>query len=162
MQSVECALIVKLNSHQGLFIKKQQKHETYQNVPHIFKQILVQLLKIEHTLPPTNARMTLTIKVDRNWNSFQIAISAPPLSVTDRAIAASARMRAKRKMSTASSFVCSRALFVPCSGNVESHHTELRGTLLFRRVCCARHCAVPVQHLEASEQAQEDILPSRN
>ena len=38
------------------------------------------------------ARMTLTIKLDRNWNSFQIANSAPPLRVTDSAIALSARI----------------------------------------------------------------------
>ena len=38
------------------------------------------------------ARMTLTIKLDRNWSSFQLANSAPPLSVTDSAIASSARM----------------------------------------------------------------------
>lgn len=36
--------------------------------------------------------MTLTIKLDRNWSSFQLANSAPPLSVTDSAIAPSARM----------------------------------------------------------------------
>ena len=41
------------------------------------------------------ARMTLTIKLDRNWSSFQLANSAPPLSVTDSAIAPSARMPAK-------------------------------------------------------------------
>ena len=39
------------------------------------------------------ARMTLTIKLDGNWSSFQLANSAPPLSVTDSAIAPSARMR---------------------------------------------------------------------
>ena len=39
------------------------------------------------------ARMTLTIKLDRNWSSFQLANSAPPLSVTDSAIAPSARMK---------------------------------------------------------------------
>jgi len=33
------------------------------------------------------ARMTLTIKLDRNWNSFQLANRAPPLSVTDSSIA---------------------------------------------------------------------------
>ena len=33
------------------------------------------------------ARMTLTIKLDRNWSSFQLANSAPPLSVTDSVIA---------------------------------------------------------------------------
>ena len=38
-------------------------------------------------------RMTLTIKRDRNWSSFQLANSAPPLSVTGSAIAPSARMR---------------------------------------------------------------------
>ena len=39
------------------------------------------------------ARMTLTIKLDRNWSSFQLANSAPPLSVTDSAIAPSARIK---------------------------------------------------------------------
>lgn len=38
------------------------------------------------------ARMILTIKLDGNWSSFQLANSAPPLSVTDSAIAPSARM----------------------------------------------------------------------
>ena len=38
------------------------------------------------------ARMTLTIKLDRNWSSLQLANSAPPLSGTDSAIAPSARM----------------------------------------------------------------------
>ena len=33
------------------------------------------------------ARMTLTIKLDRNWNSLQLANSAPPLGITDSAIA---------------------------------------------------------------------------
>ena len=70
-------------------------------------------------------------------------------------------MREKKKMSTDYSGVCSRAFFVLCSGNVESHHTELRDTLLPRRVCCARACAMPAQHLEDSEQAQEDILPNK-
>ena len=42
--------------------------------------------------PINIARMTLTIKLDRNWSSFQLANSAPPLSVTDSAIAPSARM----------------------------------------------------------------------
>ena len=43
------------------------------------------------------ARMTLTIKLDGNWSSFQLANSAPPLSVTDSAIAPSARMLINRK-----------------------------------------------------------------
>ena len=41
------------------------------------------------------ARMTLTIKLDGNWSSFQLANSAPPLSVTDSAIAPSARMHSE-------------------------------------------------------------------
>ena len=40
------------------------------------------------------ARMTLTIKPDRTWNSLTLANSALPLSVTDSAIAPSARMPA--------------------------------------------------------------------
>ena len=40
------------------------------------------------------ARMTLTIKLDGNWSSFQLANSAPPLSVTDSALAPSARIAA--------------------------------------------------------------------
>ena len=42
--------------------------------------------------PVKKARMTLTVKLDRNWISFQLANRAPPLSVTDSAIAPSARM----------------------------------------------------------------------
>ena len=38
------------------------------------------------------ARTALTIKLDKNWNSFQLTNSAPPLTVTDSAIAPSARM----------------------------------------------------------------------
>ena len=43
--------------------------------------------------PVKIARMTLTIKLDGNWSSFQLANSAPPLSVTGSAIAPSARMQ---------------------------------------------------------------------
>ena len=45
------------------------------------------------------ARMTLTIKLDGNWSSFQLANSAPPLSVTGHAIAPSARMARTRAQS---------------------------------------------------------------
>ena len=38
------------------------------------------------------ARMTLTIKLDRNWSSFQLANSTPPQSVIDNAIAPPARI----------------------------------------------------------------------
>ena len=43
------------------------------------------------------ARMTLTIKLDRDWNSFQLANRAPPLSVIDSAIAPSARMDQRQR-----------------------------------------------------------------
>ena len=35
--------------------------------------------------------------------------------------------------------------------------TRLR--LLPRRVCCSQRCAMPVQHMRTSEQAQEELLP---
>ena len=38
------------------------------------------------------ARMILTIKLDGNWSSFQLANNTPPLSVTGSVIAPSARM----------------------------------------------------------------------
>ena len=38
------------------------------------------------------ASMTLTIKLDGNWSSFQLANNTPPLSVTGSVIAPSARM----------------------------------------------------------------------
>ena len=51
-------------------------------------------------------RMTLTIKLDRNWSSFQLANSAPPLSVTGSAIAPSARMPAKAHSSKHANTMC--------------------------------------------------------
>ena len=39
-----------------------------------------------------NARATLTIKICGNWNGFQFANSAHPLSVIDRATSSSARV----------------------------------------------------------------------
>ena len=44
------------------------------------------------------ARMTLTIKLDGNWSSFQLANSAPPLSVTGSAIAPSARILSQHEI----------------------------------------------------------------
>ena len=41
------------------------------------------------------ARVILTIRLDRNWSSFQLANSTPPLSVTGSALAPSARMAFK-------------------------------------------------------------------
>ena len=44
------------------------------------------------------ARVILAIRLDWNWSSFQLASSAPPLSVTDSAIAPSARILVDAKM----------------------------------------------------------------
>jgi hypothetical protein len=46
------------------------------------------------------ARMTLTIKLDGNWSSFQLANNTPPLSVTGSVIAPSARMFSYQSYST--------------------------------------------------------------
>ena len=59
--------------------------------------------------------MTLTIKLDGNWSSFQLANSAPPLSVTDSAIAPSARMLAPVR-ATPGQFVCRKALLFAITG----------------------------------------------
>jgi hypothetical protein len=56
------------------------------------KDVLAVLLQCWAEAPIKIARMTLTIKLDGNWSSFQLANSAPPLSVTDSAIAPSARI----------------------------------------------------------------------
>ena len=45
----------------------------------------------------SEGRMTLPIKLDVNWSSSEQANSAPPLSVTDSAMAPSARMLKNRK-----------------------------------------------------------------
>ena len=44
------------------------------------------------SIPKGDRDATLTIKLDGNWSSFQLANCAPPLGVTDSAIAPSARM----------------------------------------------------------------------
>ena len=54
------------------------------------------------------ARMTLTIKLDGNWSSFQLANSTPPLSVTDSAIAPSARMHCGSAGSDRNKKICGR------------------------------------------------------
>ena len=46
------------------------------------------------------ARVTLTIKLDGNWSSFQLANNTPPLSVTGSVIAPSARMSWRRRETT--------------------------------------------------------------
>jgi len=102
--------------------------------------------------------MTLTIKLDGNWNSFQLANSAPPLSVTDSAIAPSARMvrnelswdlkkEYQQNMSIESCLPEDNVLWILI--------------LLPQRVCCRQECAGLAQHVKASEQAQEDTSPRK-
>ena len=49
--------------------------------------------------------MTLTIKLDGNWSSFQLANNTPPLSVTGSVIAPSARMHHDRAVSCDRNFL---------------------------------------------------------
>ena len=58
------------------------------------------------------ARMTLTIKLDGNWSSFQLANSAPPLCVTDNAIAPSASMPTCGTGRLQRSFLCDCCVLV--------------------------------------------------
>ena len=99
--------------------------------------------------------MTLTIKLDGNWNIFQLANSAPPLSAIDSAIPLSARMRAKRQMSTYYYFVWSRAFF--CSllrWRKESTHRLARYIVtpkgVFRPALC--HASATLRSLWASKK----------
>ena len=78
--------------------------------------------------------MTLTIKLDGNWSSFQLANSAPPLSVTDSAIAPSARMqqllRQTRRPPDRKHGRRFAALGRPETGNdaAEPHHAQQRSS----------------------------------
>lgn len=78
------------------------------------------------------ARMTLTIKLDRNWSSFQLANSAPPLSVTDSAIAPSARMGAIAR-GWGATFVWIRCLV--SSRNHQNHRPAALGERQFASTC---------------------------
>ena len=59
---------------------------------HCFYELPAIVPKCWAEAPIKIARMTLTIKLDGNWNSFQLANNTPPLSVTGSVIAPSARM----------------------------------------------------------------------
>ena len=81
--------------------------------------------------PRKIARMTFTVKLDGNWSSFQLANSASPLSVTDSAIAPSARMHLKLSSRatlncTDSSVVFRELLLTP----EEQATTQTTGSLL--------------------------------
>ena len=60
------------------------------------------------------ARMTLTIKLDGNWSSFQLANSAPPLSVTGSATAPSARMLHFRRLGLCRPGLCQEVIPANC------------------------------------------------
>ena len=82
------------------------------------------------------ARMTLTIKLDGNWSSFQLANSAPPLSVTDSAIAPSARMQSLWSESTPHknrNLQCSQKFNGKATRNTPSNFWKLRGASMNRK-----------------------------
>ena len=127
------------------------------------------------------ARMTLTIKLDGNWNSFQLANNTPPLSVTGSVIAPSARMVAQGRVATGSSppaWYCCVAWLRPCISfqcliccvwvmpslplNPQAFDAGIRCKMLPRRVRCAWQSARPVQRVRASEQARENTAPKKN
>ncbi len=74
------------------------------------------------------ARMTLTIKLDRNWSSFQLANSAPPLSVTDGAIAPSARLAGTAHATNALTCVCEKRVVHGQQGVPGKRRTQRRAT----------------------------------
>ena len=69
---------------------------------HCFYELPAIVPKCWAEAPIKIARMTLTIKLDGNWNSFQLANNTPPLSVTGSVIAPSARMVWPRTLGIAS------------------------------------------------------------
>ena len=71
----------KAHTHKHKGQKHTHRHTKHQVLPDCWAEARVKI-----------ARMTLTIKLDGNWSSFQLANCAPPLGVTDSAIAPSARM----------------------------------------------------------------------
>ena len=62
--------------------------------------------------PVKIARMTLTIKLDGNWSSFQLANNTPPLSVTGSVIAPSARMSWRRRETARAGHSLGRGCFI--------------------------------------------------
>ena len=94
--------------------------------------------------PEKIARMTLTIKLDGNWSSFQLANSAPPLSVTDSAIAPSARI-------PTSSRATSTKITKYCHWSLTSIVTAV-GSQLCLSVCCgsSRICRGTCKRLRAA------------
>ena len=86
------AVILSVRSHGLLIFVKQEKALVVE------KTNLSQTIDFQRSLallgrsPPKNCKNDLTIKLDGNWSSFQLAISTPPVDVIGRTIAPSARM----------------------------------------------------------------------
>ena len=100
--------------------------------------------------PHKITRMTLTIKLDRNWSSFQLANSAPPLSVTGSAIAPSARMHERVGSQAPSTFQSHKLSASLPRGDlgVTDIAAMLRSTPPLPRVThdgCVAHSSVPCQ-----------------
>ena len=79
--------------------------------------------------PVKIARMTLTIKLDGNWSSFQLANNTPPLSVTGSVIAPSARILAWASAARPARALVVARVFV--AGRCEAASD--------RNVCAGRH-----------------------
>ncbi len=101
--------------------------------------------------PVKIARMTLTIKLDRNWSSFQLANSAPPLSVTDSAIAPSARMAVPRRQPWCAS---------PCLPGACSAASRTASTLL-GLLRAGRLKALPRRATVAADNQHAQLPPLR-
>ena len=120
------------------------------------------------------ARMSLTIKLDGNWSSFQVANSAPPLSVTDSAIAPFRKdtmpccvqiMFVVQTSVTNMRYWCFEMI---ASRTLKVWHIGVSTQPMWenlcypRRVCRTRQCAMPVQHVEVLEQAHRIAPPKKN
>jgi len=81
---------------------------------HCFYELPAIVPKCWAEAPIKIARMTLTIKLDGNWNSFQLANSAPPLSVTGSATAPSARMLYFRRLGLCRPGLCQEVIPANC------------------------------------------------
>ena len=77
--------------------------------------------------------MNLTIKLDGNWNSFQPANGAPPLSVTDSAIAPSARILSDALIQRSLHHQSATQL-VPCQCNTRGSVSKLKGAPPRRKI----------------------------
>ena len=100
------------------------------------------------------ARMTLTINLDRNWNSFQLAKSTPPPGVTGSAIAPSTRMPKERfRPLLRISVFCFTPLFW-CAAQERRAFKTLDGSL---KGVLHHHVCEGDETLRKPEQAQSNL-----